>query len=509
VKKRSLVLLTIFAALMLALLGYPALANDNTGPHISRMAHLANRQNDSNTTHSDLAFWGNLMAQGTYEGFRLFNISNPSSPKLIVDFLCTAGTPNSSSQGDVSLHKADDRLLLFRSIDNPMTSARCDAIASPDENTNPDYFEGVQIFDVTNPSRPRFIKGVYTDCGSHTHTTIRDTKNDRAIIYISSYPLGGPTQDPDGADTKHEGCVQPHEKIGIVVVPNGNLARARLHHYQDIEAPSVLAGTPADDLADPGTIGCHDITAFTHSKVRTAAAACLTEGQLWDISNPLFPCTTDDSCHTHIDNLSVEIWHSAAFTWDARVVLFGDEHGGGSAPGCGGQTDTTGNVWFYRYVEPGTATTPVLGRYHIPRPQPTAESCTMHNFNLIPIDDSRRYIAVSAAYEGGTTVFDFTSVKTATSPIIAEEVAYADRDANTDGNGADNIWSSYWYNNFIYASGGFSSMQRGLDVYKFLRQSGAQFTALKFGHHNPQTQERLILPSTGGGGGNGDNGDDD
>jgi hypothetical protein len=265
----------------------------------------------------------------------------------------------------------------------------------------------------------------------------------------------------------------------------------------------VLAGTPAENLAEPGTIGCHDVTAFTHRKVRTAAAACITEGQLWDISNPLQPCTTDENCHTHIDNPSVEIWHSSAFTWDAKVVLFGDEHGGGSAPGCGGSGDTTGNVWFYEFVKPGTASAPILGRYHIPRPQPTAPSCTMHNFNVIPIDGSRRYIGVSAAYGGGTTVFDFTPVKTATSPIVAQEVAYADRDANTDGNGEDEIWSSYWYNNFIYASGGFSSTQRGMDVYKFLRQGGGQFTAQKFGFHNPQTQERLILPSTG------DNGDDD
>ena len=507
-KKRSFALLTIFAALMLALLGYPAIAGHNTEPH-DRLAHIAHSANPE-TTNSDLAFWGNLMAQGNYEGFRLFNISNPSSPKLLKDFLCTTG-----SQGDVSLHKAGDRLLLFRSIDNPQTSAQCDATNSPSENTNPNYFEGVQIFDVTNPKRPRLIKGVYTDCGSHTHTTIRDTKNNRAIIYVSSYPLGAATMDPDGAG-RHEGCVQPHQKIGIIVVPNGNPGRARLHHYHEIDAASVLAGSPADlrDFAEVGTIGCHDITAFTNRKVRAAAAACITEGQLWDISNPLFPCTTDEQCHTHIRNGSVEIWHSSAFTWDARVAIFGDEHGGGTAPGCAGSGDPAGNAWFYQNVKPGTPTAPLLGRYHIPRPQGASDPvCSIHNFNVIPIDESRSYIGVVGTYGGGTSVFNFTRAKTAAPtvlegaavPIVADEIAFWDTQLDSDGKGNNEVWSAYWYNNFIYAS----DMIRGLDVYKFLRQGGGQFTALKLRFHNPQTQERLILPSRRDNGNGGDDREDD
>ncbi len=496
--RRLSVSLSFVTALTLALLGSPAAANHNTEPH-HRLAHLANSPNPE-TTNSDLAFWGNLMAQGVYNGFRLFNISNPASPRLLIDEEDCGG-----SQGDVSLHKAGDRLLLFRSIDAPQDRPECEGSVGRNATTNADYFEGIRIIDVTNPRSPKFVKGVYTDCGSHTHTTIRDTKNNRAIIYVSSYPLGAPTQDPDGADPKHEGCIQPHQKIGIIVVPNGNPAGARLHHYQDIEAAPVVAGTPAEVIASPGTIGCHDITAYTHPKVKAAAAACITEGQLWDISNPLFPCTTDDSCHTHIDNPAVEIWHSSTFTWDAKVVLFGDEHGGGAAPGCGGSEDPTGNAWFYQNVEPGTPTAPLLGRYHLPRPQPDDPVCSIHNFNIIPIDGSRSYIGVSGTYGGGTTVFNFTQLKTALPvpigvegsavPIVANEIAFWDTQTDSDEEGNNDVWSAYWYNNFIHAS----DIVRGLDVYKFLRQTGAQFTALRFGFHNPQTQERLLLPSTGGG----------
>jgi hypothetical protein len=492
VKQRSL--LIVFVAIMLALLGYPAVANHSSEPH-QRLQHIAHDENPG-TTNSDLAFWGNILAFGTYDGFRLFNISNPSSPKELVDFPCNGG------QGDVTLHKAGDRLLLFRSIDSPQDRPECAGsrnVPTQNQATTPTLFEGIRILDVTNPTEPKFIKGVYTDCGSHTHTTIRDTKNKRAIIYIASYPLGSPTPDPDGAG-QHDGCKQPHQKIGIVVVPNGNPSAAQVHHYQQVDAPP--AGAPIPGHADAplqGTIGCHDITAFTHPKVHTAAAACITDAQLWDISNPLFPCTTDDSCHTHIDNPSVEIWHSSAFSWDGKIVMASDEHTGAvTGPGCFGSEDSTGNVWFYQNVKPGTPTAPLLGRYHIPRAQPSSEVCSIHNYNVIPVDGSRSYIGVSASYSGGTTVFDFTQAKTATPttlqgsavPILAEEVAFWDTSLDSDGEGNNDVWSAYWYNNFIYAN----DITRGLDVYKFLRESGAQFTALKFGFHNPQTQEKLILP---------------
>ena len=527
-RRLSQILLALLAVITLGLLGFPASASHDTEPH-RRLEHIANRFNRVNsdrpsqpTVNSDLAFWGTLAAQGTYDGFRLFDIRNPSAPRLLVDFECPG------SQGDVSLHKAGNRLLLFRSIDAPQDRARCENSAGAGVGAQTgDYWEGIRIIDVTNPTNPKFIKGVYNDCGSHTHTTIRDPKNNRAIIYVSSYPLGAPTMDPDGTG-RHEGCVQPHQKIAVVVVPDANPARARVHHYQEVDAPPA-SGLPGPDAPLDGVIGCHDITAFTHSKIQTAAAACITEGQLWDISDPLYPCTQPvatpevprnqgEDCHTHIRNGSVEIWHSSAFTWDGRIVLFGDEHTGAvTGPGCFGPEDPTGNMWFYKYVRPGTPAAPLLGRYHIPRPQPSPEVCSIHNFNVIPVDESKAYIAVSAAYSGGTTVVNFSALKTADPtnlqgsaiPIVPREVAFWDTEKNSDKKGNNDVWSAYWYNNFIYSS----DITRGLDVFEFLRRSGSQFTAVQFGFHNPQTQERLLRPRPdrdgGGGGGGGDNGGDD
>ncbi|MDQ3162447.1 MAG: hypothetical protein M3Q92_06390, partial [Actinomycetota bacterium] len=237
----------------------------------------------------------------------------------------------------------------------------------------------------------------------------------------------------------------------------------------------------------------------------------LTEGQLWDITDPANPCTlpTQETCHTHIDNPFVEIWHSSALTWDGEVVLFGDEHGGGSAPGCFGSQDPSGNIWFYKNQGPGWPA-PLYGRYALPRPQ-VDEECTLHNFSVLPINDNEAYIGVSSSYRGGTTVFEFTPLKTAPTfdvplpnvlpdpvpaglvpPLVGREIGFYDSQSG-DGRGGDDAWSSYWYNDFVYVNGGLGARDargdRGFDIYRLLAERGRPFNARSFHHFDPQTQE--------------------
>jgi hypothetical protein len=486
--------LLVLSGLWLIGLSIPAGAGHTADLHTPNMVHVFNDKNDDPPTagaiNSDLAFWENIAAAGNYQGFRLFDIRKPESPVRLTAFRCNGG------QGDVSFYQAKERLLLIQSVDAPQNSPNCSSTNIPGGTDLPPGetdWEGIRIIDVTNPRAPFQVTAVETDCGSHTHTTIPDDENQRAIVYVSSYPLGAATGDE---------CRLPHAKIAVVVIPDAAPETAELDHYQDIHAPPVESGPEAL----PGTIGCHDITAFTDPKVQMAAAACLTQGQLWDISDPLFPCTlpTQETCHTHIDNALVEIWHSSAFTWDSEIVLFGDEHGGGSAPGCGGEGDTEGNVWFYKNEGAG-APAPLVGRYTIPREQLTPpEECTMHNFSVVPINDNVRYRAVSSAYRGGTTVFDFTQLQNpanlvpvldpATAPVAGQEVAFYDSQ-NGDMRGADDAWSSYWYNNYIYVNGGLANRDargdRGFDIYKLLKDGKQRFTVRSFHHFNPQTQENF------------------
>ncbi len=150
----------------------------------------------------------------------------------------------------------------------------------------------------------------------------------------------------------------------------------------------------------------------------------------------------------------------------------------------------------------------------------------MHNGNVIPTNDG--YFGVSSAYEGGTSVFDFTGVQSNTPimdpqpgdpgdpvpPTVAREIAFFD-EQGVDGRGRDDVWSSYWYNDRIFANGGLGRPNnpggRGFDVYKLLTKNGRlvdaqgnptfgtgdkatdpgvqEYKARKQPYSNPQTQD--------------------
>ena len=420
-----------------------AAATHDVDLHSSNMHLLSNSPRTSAVSQSDLAFWGRVAYAGNYDGFRVLDISDPDNIVQLADVKCRG------QQGDVTVW----RNLLFVSVDRPTTTADCSGTDTP---AGVNGFEGIRIFDVSNPASPSFVSAVATDCGSHTHTLVPDLSNDRVLLYVSSYPASflGPTPFGTNCQRLNEDGSQGHSKISIVAVPLSDPVEA-----------SVVA-QPTFELSDfdgvPGFRGCHDIQVFLELQV--AAAACLSEGQLWDISDPLNPTTTDRVFHGDVD-----IWHSAAFTWDGEIVIFGDEFAGGGGPGCTDPEDTLGRIYFYERADPDTP----LGSYKIPRPQ-GSQICTMHNFNVLA--GVSGYILVAASNMGGTTVVDFTD------PADAREIAFYDSQQPP----TSSPWSSYWYNGFIYAN----DRARGVDV--FLLSDPARAGARRFAFMNPQTQERLI-----------------
>jgi WD40 repeat protein len=386
----------------------------------------------SGRTESDIAFWGNIAVSGNYDGFRVFNTD---THQLLVTYLCRG------PQNDVSLWQHNGRLLLFQSIDTPQTNGAtvCSQNRTSDTTACGEAcFEGIRIFDLTDPTAPVYLKGVYTDCGSHTHTLVPDLANNRLLLYVSSYPAGtGPR------------CQPPHAKISIVAVPLDAPETASVIAQPTIDAPAYIG------------VGCHDITVFM--AIHKAAASCQSQAQIWDISDPANP----DTLHPlRLFRAGVNFWHSAEFTWDGQYVVTDDESFTGTCqPGNDGQI----SIWR---VSDGQ----LMSTYMIPRPQ--TSYCSVHNGNIIPVNG--RYLLVAAWYYGGTSVIDFTD------PTQPHEVAYYD--VNPGEGTAGEVWSSYWYNGKIYAN----DMQRGQDVFNMIlpsSQYGATFT-----HLNAQTQEDL-LPS--------------
>jgi hypothetical protein len=451
---RWLVALTAAAATSLVMSSVAAGHGEHPGSYIpspegnsNNMHLLASAPRGGTVTgyrNSDLAFWGKRAYAGNYEGFRVIDISDPEAPVTLSDFDCRG------SQHDVSVWNN----LLFLSVDTPLSGPECGNVP-----VTPTGWEGIRIFDVSDPTQPSYVGAVTTDCGSHTHTLVPDLANGRVLIYVTAYPISalGPT--PYG--TKCERLLpdgsQGHSKISIVAVP--------------LDAPETasIVSEPVFEIRDrfgiPGYRGCHDVSVFM--SIKRAAAACLSEAQIWDISDPVNPVTI-----ARIHNPNVDIWHSASFTWDGRIALFGDEAGGGGQPRCR-TTDPAelGAMWFYDLasldnLDDTTQEVP-LGSFKIGRVQ-DAGNCTTHNFNVLPIKG--RYVAVSAYYAGGTSIIDFTD------PANAREIGYY------DPHGA-NTWSSYWYNGFIYTN----DSGRGFDVMAL--SDSARAGARKFAYLNPQTQE--------------------
>jgi hypothetical protein len=393
----------------------------------SQTMHLLSTAEHRGGVNSDLAFKGNLAFAGHYGGFRVIDLTDPGTPVELADVHCNG------PQGDVTIHGD----LLFLSVDTPQSTEGCEGSRNV-RATTPGAFEGVRVFDVSDPSAPVFLKGVRTDCGSHTNTLVPGD-NGTAYIYVASYPLSASGIGPD--------CQPPFERISVIQVDGDDADAGRAARV--VAEPTIKGVDPfGAQFGVTPFFACHDITVLAPKKI--AAAACLSQGQLWDISNPLAPVVTAD-----IDTPDVDIWHSAAFTPDGKYVTFGDEY-------FGPAKEPFGALWTYAVADPSTP----LSHLRIPRDQPS----TYHNFNYVPLAD--RYVLVSSAYGSGTSVVDLTD------PSSPKEIGYYDMQSNQ--------WSTYWYNGLIVAN----DISRGLDTLRF--SSPAVAGAKRLPMLNPQTQTYLL-----------------
>ena len=423
--RRLLLLLALCAGLGVLL---PAAAGGANSPNMRLAYSLPDPT--SGRTDSDIAFWGNIGVAGNYDGFRIFNTQ---TQQQLVSFLCRG------PQNDVALWEHDGQLLLFQAIDTPQRFGltKCSQVRSSDTTlTDPDGFEGIRIFDITNPTAPVYLKGVRTNCGSHTNTLVPDLANNRVLIYATT-----------ASSSTGLYCENPHNRIPIVAVP--------------LDAPET-ASVIAEPRLIPSLRGCHDITVFM--ALHKAAASCESEGQIWDITNPAAPGTTTPLMRIDPPGTVVNYWHSAEFTWDGQYVVYDDESFTNTC-----QPNGDGKIHIFR-VSDGQ----LMSSFMIPRPQ--GSYCSVHNGNIIPV--LGRYLLVAGWYYGGTSVIDFTN------PTQPREVGFYDFDPSSGES-----WSSYWYNGRIYNN----DMVRGVEVFDMLtpyRPYGQQVT-----HLNAQTQHDLYIPS--------------
>jgi hypothetical protein len=394
---------------------------------------------------SDLAFEDGFAYQGNYRGFQVFNVQDPENPTLVTQFPCLG------SQNDVTVNDG----ILVTSTDALMSNDGCNAVGVT--NSTPGAWEGLKVFDVSNPAAPRHLASVATDCGSHTHTVIPQAG--RLLVYVNSY---------DVAASKPN-CQPPHDKISIVEIPKDDPGSARV-----IAEPVLFPD--GGNQGEPGgtrraTTGCHDITAYP--EIGLAAGACTGEGVIMDISDPVNPKVLSSR-----EDPNFAFWHSATISNDGKKVLFTDELGGGSSPTC---NPTIGPVRgadaIYDITDP--ANPQFMSYFKIPRAQTNQENCVAHNGNLIPV--AGRDLLVQSWYQGGVSVIDWTD------GTNVKEVGWFDRGpVDSTRLVLGGFWSSYYHNGFIYGS----EIQRGFDVFKLTGPEGAGAQRNKSRTLNAQTQYR-------------------
>jgi hypothetical protein len=414
--------------------------------NVQHVANLPRSGGDSGLFdfHTDIAFWGDMAIQGSYGGINFYDISKPHKTSIITEFICPGG------QGDPSV--SPDGTLVFMSVDSAQVSGECGSGAS--SPVVPTSWEGVRIIDISDLGNIEQIATVQTDCGSHTHTLVPGDE-DTLYLYVSSY----------GPNPAFPNCQPPHDKISIIEVPLDDPASASV-------ANEVVL---FPDGGAAGTAGCHDITVFPEKDL--AGGACMGQGVLLDISDPLNPYVI-----TSVTDPNFAFWHSATFTNDANSVIFTDELGGGVGATCIEELypERGANAYFDIVGEGDDREFVFRSYFKIPRLQGDDENCVAHNASIIPTTNGRTYI-VQSWYQGGVSIVDYTD------PDNPTEVGYFERGVASEFF-LGGSWSAYWYNGFVYSS----DILKGLDVIKVTGLQGVpSANSITQEYFNAQTQYSL------------------
>lgn len=501
---------------------------------------------------TDLAFKDNYAIQGNYNGFIIWDISNPESPEVVVDFLCPA------SQSDVSVYGD----LLFVSGEGLGGRLDC-GTEGVRETVSADRLRGIRIFDISDIHEPEYIANVQTCRGSHTHSVLVDPNDDENVyVYVSgSAPVrpedelpgcsdAFPDEDPDSALFR----------IEVIQVPLANPELAAIvsspRIFDDLEAPPTHGLAPEEQavvdraieagrfvanygetprIVNDGMVrrflaqiveergGEGEPTAADSTALREHLDGMYLEfmderlaargrgldlgpNQCHDIT--LYPeiglaggaCEgygllldiSDPVNPVRIDAVAdsnFAYWHSATFNNDGTTVLFTDEWGGGTQPKC---RETDPYEWganaIYTIVD---GKMEFQSYFKLSAPQTSTENCVAHNGSMIPIPG--RDIMVQSWYQGGINVFDFTD------PANPIEIAYHDRGPLSDESlEIGGSWSIYWYNGLLINS----EIVRGLDIFELVpsdfiteNEIAASNTVI-LNYFNPQGQPKFTWPAS-------------
>jgi len=318
-------------------------------------------------------------------------------------------------------------------------------------------FNGVVIFDVSNPSAPKFLKAVPVCGGGHTITKYFDKARNRTIVYMTR---GTTTGSLAAWGVNCAGL--PGGRLTAVAVPMSNPKNAH------VASENVLTGFAGN--------GCHDVNVHDEAKLITMACPNgpgLSMARLADdgLSATLMWTFTWPGLATT---------HSAAISWDGKLAFVNGEPGGGSGAECAFDDDVVKPTMHILDAQTGR----LLGNWALPRPQGTqgTENCTIHVLNMIPMVG--KHLMATSFYNGGMAVTDFTN------PRAPRELAFMDIPSAPPGfpddGESEGCWTGYWYNNFQYCT----ELSWGFHVWRM--NDGTWDNTLTVDHLNGQTHDSYI-----------------
>ncbi|MCC5908627.1 MAG: hypothetical protein JJU13_20580 [Balneolaceae bacterium] len=498
---------------------------------------------------TDLAFTGNYAIQGNYNGFIVWDISNPAEPELVVDYLCPA------SQSDVSVYGD----LLFVSGEGLEGRLDC-GTHGVSTSVSEERLRGIRIFDISDIRNPEYISNVQTCRGSHTHSVLVDPNDDENIyVYVSGSAPVRPEEELPGCTTAFpdEDPDSPLFRIEVIQVPLASPELAEIANspriFDDLEAPPTRDLTPeerevverareqgrfvgemmgqervipngmasyflrqiVEERGGSGAPTAADSTELRERlpeliddmlSARGRASEALGPNQCHDIT--LYPEVglAGGACEGYglllditnplepkridaVADSNFAYWHSATFNNDGTTVIFTDEWGGGTQAKC---RDTDPYEWGANAIYSIEDGKMVFQSYFkMDAPQTETENCVAHNGSLIPIPG--RDIMVQSWYQGGINVFDFTD------PANPVEIAFHDRGPiSEDQLEVGGSWSIYWYNGVLVNS----EIARGLDIFELLpsdfvtENEIAASKTVRMEYFNPQGQPMFHWPAS-------------
>jgi len=502
--------------------------------------------------NSDLAFSGKYVFQGSFNGWQVWDITNPQQPTLRKAYVCPG------SQSDVSVY----RNLLFVSGED--LGARLDCAPGGVKDTvSKDRLRGIRIFDISDIDNPKNVGNVQTCRGSHTHSLLVDPKDpENVYVYISGSSgvrspneLPGcsrlaPDQDPNSALFRIEVIKVPlahPEQAAIVTSPRifAGLTEAARHgetaidiaaHKEEVAKAKARGAYTAvifgEEQVAPDFFIAEQLktivaarggtgapTAADSAALRAALPGIVAKMVGEDPSKKAGPRPGPSQCHditlypaigraggacggyglllditdpAHPVRLNAAADSNFSYWHSATFNNDGSKILFSDEWGGGMQAKcraTDPKEWGADAIfTVAGAAMNFKSYYKLPVPQTRQENCVAHNGSLIPIPG--RDVMAQAWYQGGISVFDWTD------PANPKEIAYFDRGPADTALKLSGSWSAYWYNGLIVSS----EITRGLDIFELVPSafiSQNEIDAAKtvhFDYYNTQGQQPLVWP---------------